>query len=63
MYVDEGGHANVEAGKSLGIVPPWLINSWFRISSMDGLFEGSLFRIFVIISRAASDIGTFSGKE
>ncbi len=63
MYVDEGGHARVEAGRSRGMVPPWLINSWFRISSMFGLFEGSLFKILVIRSLAASDMGTFSGNE
>ena len=63
MYVEEGGQARVEAGKSLGIVPPWLRNSWLRISSILGLFEGSLFRILVIKSLAESDMGTFSGKE
>jgi hypothetical protein len=61
--VEEGGQAKVDAGSSLGIVPPWLINSWFKISSTVGLFEGSLFKILVIRSLAASEIGTFSGKE
>jgi hypothetical protein len=63
MYVDDGGHARVEAGRSLGMVPPWLMNSWFRISSIFGLLEGSLFKILVIRSLAASEMGTFSGKE
>lgn len=59
----DGGHAKVEAGNSLGIVPPWFMNSWFKISSTVGLFDGSLLRILVMRSRAASEIGTFSGKE
>ena len=53
----------MDAGRMRGIWPPWLMNSWARISSMVGLFDGSLFKIFVMRSRAASVIGTFSGKE
>jgi len=47
MYVDDGGHARVEAGSNLGIVPRWFIHSWVKISSIVGLFDGSLLRISV----------------
>lgn len=63
MYVEDGGQASVDAGKSLGIVPPWLMNSWFKISSTLGLLAGSLLSILVMRSLAVSEIGTFSGKE
>jgi len=62
MYVEDGGQAKVEAGNNLGIVPPWLMNSWLKISSTVGLLDGSLFNIFVIRSLAASEMGTFSGN-
>jgi hypothetical protein len=60
--VEDGGHARVEAGKSFGIVPKWFIHSCIKISSMVGRFEGSLLRILVIKSLAASEMATFSGK-
>jgi hypothetical protein len=61
IYVEEGGQANVDAGSNLGMVE-LLIHSWLKISSIEGRFAGSLLRIFVIISRAESEIATFSGK-
>lgn len=47
-YDDEGGHAKVEAGISLGIELPKWKNSWSNISSRLGLLVGSRLRIDVI---------------
>ena len=46
MYDAEGGHASVDNGKVLGIVPPWFKNGWSTISLKEGRFDGSKFKIF-----------------
>jgi len=52
IYVDDGGQAKVDGGRYLGTDPSLLIQLWLRISSIEGLFEGSFDRIFVIKSFA-----------
>ena len=59
----DGGQANVDKGKSLGIVHPLFIKGWAKIASNPGLFDGSKFNILVIKFLALSDIMTWSGKE
>ena len=71
IYEAEGGHANVDKGNALGIVPPLFKKTWFNISSKVGLFDGSKTNILVIkpnklitknILLAASEMGTWSGN-
>lgn len=62
IYVYDGGQAKVEGGKSLGTVPSLLIQGCDKISSTDGLLEGSLFNIFITRSFANSEILTVSGN-
>jgi len=52
IYVEDGGQAKVDGGRYLGTDPSLLIQLWLRISSIEGLFEGSFERIFVIKSFA-----------
>jgi len=52
IYVDDGGQAKVEGGRYLGTDPSLFIQLWLRISSIEGLFEGSFDRILVIKSFA-----------
>ena len=62
IYDDEGGQANVDKGKVFGIDPWTFKNGWFKISSIVGLAEGSITKIWVMIFLALSEIGTCSGK-
>ena len=48
----EGGHAKVDGGKFRGTDPSLFIQLWLRISSIVGLLDGSLDKIFWIKSLA-----------
>ena len=50
----DGGHASVDSGSDLGIVPPLFINGWDIISSRFGLLDESNTSILDMIFFAAS---------
>ena len=63
MYDLVSGQASVDGGKSFGtLYYSLLIQGCSRISSVLGLFDGSLFSIYLIKSFALSDTAIVSGN-
>jgi len=61
--LEDGAHARVEDGRSLGMALPMCIKSWASISSKLGLKDGFKCNILIINDLASLLIGTFSGND